>query len=95
MVLLNVLLKLSIIYLSSVHLTVSCRYKVYEVTPKSYEDAEFLQKFSDDKFDFWKESRTLGDPSDIMVAPEDQSYFEREFTKHGLKYKVAVDDVER
>lgn len=69
-------------------------YKVYEITPQTKEDADFLHELGEDKFDIWREGRTIGQPTDIMVAPEDQKYFENELTKHGLNYEIVVEDVE-
>lgn len=69
-------------------------YKLYEITPQTKEDVDFLHKFGEEKFDIWREGRTIGQPTDIMVAPEDQEYFENELTKHGLPYEIVVEDVE-
>lgn len=67
---------------------------MYEITPQTKEDADFLRKLGEDKFDIWREGRAIGQPTDIMVAPEDREYFENELTKHGLHYEIVVEDVE-
>ncbi|KAH1011513.1 hypothetical protein HUJ04_000864 [Dendroctonus ponderosae] len=69
-------------------------YKLYEITPESLEDAEYLHAFSNEKFDFWREGQRLGEPTDIMVAPEDQQEFEQKLANRGMKYQVVVEDVE-
>ncbi|XP_050316277.1 carboxypeptidase B-like [Anthonomus grandis grandis] len=71
-------------------------YKVYQVTPQTQENAEFLQKLKyKPNYDFWVESRAFGSPSDIMVDPVEQETFEKELSQTGMPYKVVVDDVER
>lgn len=47
------------------------------------------------KFDFWAESKTLGDASHIMVGPEHQSLFEAELNQHGFDYHHLVSDVQK
>lgn len=73
------------------------RYKVYEVVPETVEQTRFLHELSQNgKYDFWQESRKPGLASHIMVAPEEQSYFELILRLHGfLNFKVSVADVER
>lgn len=70
---------------------------MYEVVPETLEQTRFLQQLSqNEKFDFWKESRKPGMASHIMVAPEEQSYFELILRLNGyLNFKISVADVER
>lgn len=70
---------------------------MYEVVPETVEQTKFLHTLSqNEKFDFWKESRKPGLASHVMVAPEEQSYFELILRLHGLlNFKISVADVER
>ncbi|KAL1501714.1 hypothetical protein ABEB36_006995 [Hypothenemus hampei] len=69
-------------------------YKLYEITPQTDAEIQFLQQFHNEDFDFWRESHFVGEATDIMVAPENQYNFENELTNYGLNYKIIVEDVE-
>lgn len=71
-------------------------YKVYHVTPNTLEQAKVLNAYHyEEKFDFWEESHGLGDPGDIMVAPEDQTAFEENLTENLFDYSIVIDNVQR
>ncbi|KAL1501712.1 hypothetical protein ABEB36_006993 [Hypothenemus hampei] len=68
-------------------------YAIYKVIPETKNQLEFLKSLHE-KFDFWKESRQIGLPSDVMVAPQDQQEFENMLNRNNLQYEVVINNVE-
>lgn len=83
-------------YFGLTFIQVFFRYKVYEVVPKSLDEAELIHDFSDDiNFDFWSEVRALDTPVDVMVAPSAQYAFEDILNSKNIEYTTLIDDVEK
>uniref|UniRef100_A0A6M2E0H8 Zinc carboxypeptidase A 1 n=1 Tax=Xenopsylla cheopis TaxID=163159 RepID=A0A6M2E0H8_XENCH len=71
-------------------------YKVFQVTPSSYiQTKELMSWESKPGIDFWREPRSLGDSADVMVNPENLYQFQTFLDQQNLKWKIAVDDVEK
>ncbi|XP_066149003.1 carboxypeptidase B-like [Euwallacea fornicatus] len=70
-------------------------YKVYHIVPQTNDQVSFISQLqSKPKFDFWKEGTTLGDASDVMVAPELQEKFESDLSRNGIDFEIVIEDVE-
>nr|XP_022916572.1 zinc carboxypeptidase-like [Onthophagus taurus] len=71
-------------------------YKVYKVTPRSQDQADFLKSLEDSgEFDFWDHTRLLEYPVSIMVKPALQASFENVLNLKYMHYSILIDDVER
>mgnify|MGYP003507274402 CR=1 FL=1 len=70
--------------------------KVYAVTARTTEDANFLKSLTnDDAFDFWSLTRLVGATSTVMVQPERQYWFEKSLSERSIEYDVSISDLER
>lgn len=73
-----------------------CRYKVYRVTPLNTEQGELLKILEGNpEYDFWNDLHRPGLPSDIMVSPTEQRFFEELLYHHGIPSELLIEDVER
>lgn len=73
-----------------------CRYKIYDIKPKTVSDADFLHQISvQNGYDGLHISRVLDKPAKIMVAPEQQKEFERLLNERGMKFEITVDNVSK
>uniref|UniRef100_A0AAR5Q8Y9 Peptidase M14 domain-containing protein n=1 Tax=Dendroctonus ponderosae TaxID=77166 RepID=A0AAR5Q8Y9_DENPD len=74
-------------------------YKVYQVTPKTLQQADILHQLHEDpEFDFFQDAKLLGQPMSIMASPRVQQYFETtlaNLTHEGLDYTVTTEDVQK
>lgn len=66
------------------------------MTPNTEHQSKVLESYrKQSKYDFWTESKTLGDASHIMVGPEHQTLFEIDLNKHGFDFRHLVSDVQK
>ncbi|KAJ8970944.1 hypothetical protein NQ317_008291 [Molorchus minor] len=94
-------MEVTLVYLLLVSLTLaSCRtyydsFKVYQVTPKSMEEAKLLQELeNNENYDFWSDLRTLHSPVNIMVSPDAQYEFENLLDTYQIDNSVLISNVE-
>ncbi|XP_031348043.1 carboxypeptidase B-like [Photinus pyralis] len=71
-------------------------YKLYRLHPTSKDQVELLKKIENaDKIDFWSHLRFSGQPIDVMVEPTTQDAFTWFLNMQGIKYDIAIDNIER
>ncbi|KAJ8950618.1 hypothetical protein NQ318_010817 [Aromia moschata] len=70
-------------------------YKVYQVTPRSMEEADIVKQFeNDDNFDFWSDLRAINASIDIMVTPAAQDEFETLLETYNIDNMILINNVE-
>lgn len=71
-------------------------YKVYEVTPQTESDVNFLQSLANNEnFDFWSLQRAVGVKATVMVKPNRQKWFEYSLKTRQTPFTVSIDDLEK
>lgn len=71
-------------------------YKVYTITPKTFDDVNFLHSLTgDEAYDFWSLTRLVGVTSTVMVKPERQYWFEKSLSSRYIEYNVSISDLKR
>jgi hypothetical protein len=70
-------------------------FKVYEVTPSTENDVDFLHSLANNEdFDFWSLRRTSGVASTVMVKPGSQDWFEESLRGRAIPFVITIDDLE-
>uniref|UniRef100_A0A6M2DYF7 Putative peptidase m14 carboxypeptidase subfamily protein n=1 Tax=Xenopsylla cheopis TaxID=163159 RepID=A0A6M2DYF7_XENCH len=71
-------------------------YKVYQIKPQTISEAQLLLKWQEKTgVDFWSKSRVLNQSSEVMIAPEIQTDFEKFLIVNNYNWKVAADDIDK
>lgn len=72
------------------------RYKMYRVIPHTKIEQNHLRtlSLSTEAYDFWSMPKQLGERSDVLVPPDYQKDFERFLQKFGIRYTIAMENVE-
>ncbi|KAJ8970943.1 hypothetical protein NQ317_008290 [Molorchus minor] len=70
-------------------------YKVYQVVPKTINEAKLVSEYENDfNFDFWSSLTALNVPVDIMVTPSAQSGFVEVLESENIDFNILIDNVE-
>ncbi|KAJ8971240.1 hypothetical protein NQ314_000802 [Rhamnusium bicolor] len=70
-------------------------YKLYEVTPKTEDQAKCLETCRNDpSYDFWRQPEELDTSAIVMVAPDTQDLFENLLANNNIGHKVIIDNIE-
>ncbi|CAI4224255.1 unnamed protein product [Auanema sp. JU1783] len=79
--------------------SVAEKFRLYRVVPHDEHAFQSLSKLQlmDHKYkiDFWKESRSIDDYSDIMISDKHRSIIEDFFNKYNNSYEITVPDVQK
>lgn len=73
-------------------------YQVFSVDVKNQQQLDALRELEDsgeDGINFWQSPTTIGQKSDIMVAPDTLEKFTEIIQQLGLERRVMVDDVQK
>jgi hypothetical protein len=69
---------------------------VYEITPNTIDDAEFIFSLvDDDRFDFWSLKKPVGMKTTVMVEPNSQRWFENTLGNRNIEYVVLIEDLQK
>ncbi|KAL7733177.1 hypothetical protein ACLKA6_004691 [Drosophila palustris] len=63
-------------------------YHIFEVTPSTPAQGDFLKQLSHEGYDFLSLSRSLGKPSRVIVSPQQLESFQRLLTAHQLNHRL-------
>ncbi|XP_030751013.1 carboxypeptidase B-like isoform X2 [Sitophilus oryzae] len=70
-------------------------YKLYEIVANDIIEMKYLRELEKQAgLNFLKEAYSLGEPNEVVVAPQYQKEIEKILKSIGLKYKIVVENVE-
>ncbi|KAG5677262.1 hypothetical protein PVAND_007033 [Polypedilum vanderplanki] len=70
--------------------------KVYDVTPMTEDDVNFLHSLTENEnFDFWSLRRNVGIISTVLVKPNQQDWFENSLNEKKIPFMVKIEDLEK